>query len=64
MGKQIAPRLQETLFSHALLEKLIAEFGLYPETVSLIWDGGRHRRDAEARHPLQRTRGLQLPRRL
>ena len=32
--KQIAPRLQETLFSHALLEKLIAEFGLYPETVS------------------------------
>jgi capsular polysaccharide biosynthesis protein/flagellar hook-basal body complex protein FliE len=32
--RRIAAGLQEMLFSHALLEKLVSEFGLYPGTVA------------------------------
>jgi uncharacterized protein involved in exopolysaccharide biosynthesis len=32
--RRIAASLQERLFSHALLEKLVSEFGLYPGTVA------------------------------
>jgi hypothetical protein len=32
--RRIAATLQERLFSHALLEKLVSEFGLYPDTVA------------------------------
>jgi uncharacterized protein involved in exopolysaccharide biosynthesis len=34
--RRIATTLQETLFSHALLEKLIREFGLYADTVASL----------------------------
>jgi len=32
--RRIAASLQEMLFSHAMLEKLVSEFGLYPDTVA------------------------------